>query len=394
MKSKKINWWVEFKWLMGIVVSLLIDFIPGLGRFVSASLEKVRTHFIESGNFSPKTVTKVAGKSEHLNHDSDHNIETYYKEMPITQIIPYSEIQNFIGNNKYIKIKLKIQENNFTLGNWKDGVGDEISHAGFRLNIKKDHVNSNKKIIRVEGHNLFNNELHINIRPSYYEQQAKTNLILDYKHKFTDGNSLSLRDILNDEFTGKLPPLKDNRLANTLGVATIIFFQENGVDIPFLAKRSRTTGVFNEAPTWHCTSSFAARWQDILDKNLELFEDMIIRHLKLELLKEAGIDAENVIDLRPLAFCREFMRAGKPQLFFVGRTNLSYDVLIHNFAEARNAVVKNNERPEVTNLNRRHSISTDSVRKIENHMINQEITSEAAAGLYYYIMEKKSRRMI
>lgn len=389
MKLKGRDWWADFKWAAGIVVSLIFSGIPGLGRPTSAVLEKGRDYLTESGHASPSLVKSIVGKSKFLNHDSDVIIQTYAREKIIVDKIPYCEIQNFIGKNKKCSIELSILSNSFELEPWKNDIGNQISHSGYRENIKKDHVNSNKKLIRVDDFEKLGNAFLLKIKPAFYEQQAKSNLILDYKKKISDNCDLSLRDLLNDEFKGKLPPFNEPRLANTLGIATMIFFKEEGAEVPFLAKRSRTTGVFNEAPTWHCTSSFAARWQDIDTDCPSLFENMIIRHLKLELLKEAGISADDVFDLRPLAFCRELMRAGKPQLFFAGKTNLSYDILAFNFDKARNEVIQNNERPETTSIPFvRSSGDFVTIPNILESLSNQKITSEAAAALYYSLLDR------
>jgi hypothetical protein len=318
------------------------------------------------------------------------NINTYPNENIIAGEIPYCEIKNFIGSNKKIKIQLKILGEKFTLGSWNESAGDEVAHRGFRDNIKSDHVNSNKKLIRVESYKISRNNFCINIKQAYYEQQAKSNLIIDYKHKISENQEISLRDILNKQHPGSLPPLDDTRLANTLGIVTMIFYKDGGEEVPFLAKRARTTGVFNEAPTWHCTSSFAARWQDIDAERPSLFDNMIMRHLKLELLKEAGISDVDVFDLRPLALCRELMRAGKPQMFFIGKTNLTYDVLAYNFTLARNELINNNERPETTDMPLlRPPSKFNSLSDITRCLSDQSITSETAAALHYYLLDRE-----
>ena len=383
------DWWADFKWLAGIFVSYFTT--PGAGRPTSAALDRARDFVVESGHFPPEVVEKIVGKSRFLNHDPEINIKTYSKEKAVKSKLPYSEIQNFIGENKKIEIELTVLPDNFELMPWRDEIANEVAHAAYRENIKTGHVNSNKKLIRVESYKKSKNIFRIHVKLARYEQQAKSNLILDYKHNIRGNIDVSLRDVLNFDFNGKLPPFNDARLANTLGVATVIFFSENGEDIPFLAKRARTTGVFNEAPRLHCTSSFAARWQD-MDANFpSSFENMIIRHLKLELLKEAGISDEDVFDLRPLAFCREFMRGGKPQLFFCGKTNLNYEVLAYNFTAARNLIISNKERPESTEISFvRPKLEINSPSDIFNYLANQSITTEAAAALYYSFLDRSS----
>jgi hypothetical protein len=81
----------------------------------------------------------------------------------------------------------------------------------------------------------------------------------------------------------------------------------------------------------HCTASGVAE----LGPNpgrLQLFHyDSVLR----ELVEEVGIEERDLTSLRLIAFCREMMRVGKPQMFFVGTTELSEGELNHRMRGAR-----------------------------------------------------------
>jgi len=70
---------------------------------------------------------------------------------------------------------------------------------------------------------------------------------------------------------------------------------------------------------YHCTASGEAVWYDDAETFGEIFTANILR----ELDEEVGLSPGDLDWLRPVAFCREFLRGGKPQFFFQGYTKLS-----------------------------------------------------------------------
>jgi hypothetical protein len=81
---------------------------------------------------------------------------------------------------------------------------------------------------------------------------------------------------------------------------------------PYLPRRAPNQSVFPGG--FHCTASGETVWRD----QGELFESNICRELE----EEVGLTRADLEWIRPLALCREFLRAGKPQIFFAAQTFL------------------------------------------------------------------------
>ena len=126
-----------------------------------------------------------------------------------------------------------------------------------------------------------------------------------------DGPS-GLRQTLRVEYGAKLPPLGDARLSNGIGTAVVVF---DSAGRPYLPRRAPGQRVFTSR--YHCTASGETVWTEAGDFD-GVFTDNICRELE----EEAGLTRSDLEWIRPLALCREFLRAGKPQLFFAAGTAL------------------------------------------------------------------------
>jgi 8-oxo-dGTP pyrophosphatase MutT (NUDIX family) len=122
-----------------------------------------------------------------------------------------------------------------------------------------------------------------------------------------------LRPILCAQFGRRLPPLGDPRLSNGVGTAVVVF---DGDDRPYLPRRAPRQSVFPGG--YHCTASGEAVWREGPLEFDRIFTENICRELE----EEVGLTRADLDWIRPVAFCREFLRAGKPQFFFAARTSL------------------------------------------------------------------------
>jgi hypothetical protein len=122
-----------------------------------------------------------------------------------------------------------------------------------------------------------------------------------------------LREMLRAEYGPKLPPLCDPRLSNGIGTAIVVFDRANR---PYLPRRAPRQAVFPSG--YHCTASGEAVWTESGD-----FDGLFTANICRELEEEVGLQREELDWIRPVAFCREFLRAGKPQFFFAAATSLS-----------------------------------------------------------------------
>jgi hypothetical protein len=169
-----------------------------------------------------------------------------------------------------------------------------------------------------------NDRLIIDIHKAQYRDQALSQFILDYPFDKPTASVNSLREFLLKEYSGQLPYLNDRRLANTLGSTVLLSCLHEGTRFPLLVRRSANVGIMPFG--WHATSSSAVGWPQAY-RPKESFEEFVhnwtLRHIE----SETGIRADEITFLLPIAFCREWLRAGKPEILFVGETSLSWDEL-------------------------------------------------------------------
>jgi hypothetical protein len=134
-----------------------------------------------------------------------------------------------------------------------------------------------------------------------------------------------LREMFRDQYGAKLPPLSDPRLSNGIGTSIIVFDPEGR---PYLPRRAPRQSVFPGG--YHCTASGETVWTGASD-----FAGLFTANICRELEEEVGLRSADLDWIQPVAFCREFLRAGKPQIFFAARTHLGAGPL----AERRRAAI-------------------------------------------------------
>jgi hypothetical protein len=196
-----------------------------------------------------------------LNYEPNWLCERYAEESALPGLQPYSQLFNFaeIAVNKIEpRIRLEIEPGTFAIDKW--GVpGDEVVEAGRAALIAAGKVsNEAGSVIRLSRAYVPDgtSDLVLRVQRATYGDQVRSNLISDYAHRCRDGEERSLRTMLAEEYGHSLPPLSDRRLANTLGVATILFYREDDIWMPALWPRASNLAVFEGG--WHCSSSGAA----------------------------------------------------------------------------------------------------------------------------------------
>lgn len=153
---------------------------------------------------------------------------------------------------------------------------------------------------------------------TYFDQIA-TNLSVDTDSGVLPNRAQSIRcDIEPLTETGTLTPLAGSGLANTLGVACVLY---SGEGIPLLRRRNGKLGSIN-APKLHCSASGVYELpQDC--KRVGEYDFRILRQgMDLEIRQELNLSPDEY-SLYPVALTRELPRHGKPQLFFAAFTGLS-----------------------------------------------------------------------
>jgi hypothetical protein len=156
------------------------------------------------------------------------------------------------------------------------------------------------------------------VQPCAYSDGVKSNYAMD--------GPGDLRAALRDAYGGLLPPLGDARLSNGIGTAVVV---TDGDGRAYLPRRAPRQSVYPGG--YQCTASGEAVWRD---GNLD-FDGLFTANIRRELEEEVGITRADLEWIRPVAFCREFLRGGKPQFFFAAHTRLGEDAL----AERRRAAI-------------------------------------------------------
>lgn len=222
---------------------------------------------------------------------------------------------------------------------------------------------------------------------STYHDQAYSNLILDFDRE-DPARYVSLRSQLAQD-DNRLPELDDQRLANTLGVAALIFYRSTGQWTPYMVRRVRRIGVFPSG--LHCTASGVAKWP-AHSRQLKTLGNFATRHMLSEIEEEVGLGPQDLVELRPLALCREMARGGKPQLLYGGFTLLGRKTLSLRRRNARKFIEATNQLPEIERD--RWFRSADVVLtpgELRTRVGKWGLTLEGAAALHFGIRYAEAR---
>ncbi len=163
----------------------------------------------------------------------------------------------------------------------------------------------------------------LTVHRAFYNDQVGTNLTPDEPLqpalKRGDFRCASVRswDLAQAGSDERLPAFSASRLANTIGVAIGITVPDK-YGRPLVLRRKRTKKVAVYEGQWHVPFSFALAWTESLRAGDSLnLADLILPDYGHEFAEELrGLEITDFEPARPLAFCRDMVRAGKPQFFF------------------------------------------------------------------------------
>jgi len=264
----------------------------------------------------------------------------FYREEPTLkqEWIPYQEIANWmpppgwgLEDGTSIHVGIERLPQNFRLETGGDDHLKEFQVDALREFKASGRMSRNSQIVRLAG--VSDDGTCLTVQKAMYSDQVQSNLVMDWSgpHALsTRAGCKTLRAYINARHPGRLPPLSDKRLANTIGIATIIFYKDaKGILRPYLPlrvkgglRKSRRLAVMEGS--FASSASAAARWID----EAESFNDLLTADMMCELDQEVGIKPHDLEFLIPVALCREFLRCGKPEVFFVGLTSLGEEDLV------------------------------------------------------------------
>jgi hypothetical protein len=327
-----------------------------------------------------------------LNYDPGFLFDSYPGERPIVNGVAYTEICDFCKlappseawDDKAVVIRTARAPFSRSSGaaNWQG-----TSAAGYTALRDSGRIGSDELTIRVFDTRVAQRRLYLRVQRATYHDQAHSNLILDFDRD-KPGAYPSLRSQLLARDSGHLPRLGDRRLANTLGVAALVFYTSNGQWIPYMVRRVKKVGVFPGG--LHCTASGVAKWPPAPDN--KTLSNFATEHMLYEIEEEVGLKGEDLIDLRPLALCREMARGGKPQLFYGGFTLLDRQALRQRRKHAHEVISETNQWAEIERDRWFRSADVvPSPHKLPARLGRWGLTLEAAASLHLGIRYAKAR---
>ncbi len=266
-------------------------------------------------------------KTKFLDHDPKACNHCYHLEGSLGGYLPYKEIFDFsdsIVNREAVNISISTNKDEFfTQGN---DLNSAVIRAQAYVDYRSEgHAKRDSKIVRVNDIVVDDGNISMAIQPTRYFCQAESNLILDYdafisfEKKLHLRKKSTLREIIYNENPGQLPSLSDRRLANTLGVAICLLSNDGGATLLRMVQRTGDVGVFPKGI--HPAMSCSINWNDNVDSD-DLMS-FIMNDIEQEMLQETGLRLGQYETPVPLSICREYLRAGKPQLFAISYTDKS-----------------------------------------------------------------------
>jgi hypothetical protein len=320
-----------------------------------------------------------------LRPDVSWLLDTYTDEPRITDALPYKELARWTGAPEQSAPELEIQKasKEFILGS------DPVELKAFQVEAlqafrNEGRMSRNDSIVRLMD--VGDDAKTLRIQRALYSDQVQSNLVMDWEGPHSLASRLkiqTLRSFFQAQLHRRLPPLEDTRLANTIGISVVLLFRsEEGALTPYIPLRTQS-GMLRKGNrlalmegTYTSTASGALRWRD----DASTFQELVVADLLEELNQEVGIRAEDVSGLHPAGLCREFLRGGKPQLFFVGLTSLTEEELIERRRDARQReATEDSRKVEVEDTHLNLSDPKIAKRQLRKHGMNPE----AAANLFY-----------
>jgi len=277
-----------------------------------------------------------AGKhnSEFLNYDLQYLLSCYVDENLAEESLPYVLLEEFVEQqwenveqfaDSFSITKLK---DSFVLAKEPPPELSDCQNQAYLEFKRQTRLVRDDRVVRLADYNPLTKAL--TLQRCKYSDGLRSNYVMDWQAGLKLASSpVSLRAVLQSQYGRRLPPWTDRRLSNAVGIAVIVFTRhESGEILPYLPLRSKPTwyseslGATKRLAVYpggfHCTASGETAWND----KACAFSDFFTVDICRELEEEVGLRRSDLDWIYPVAFCRELLRGGKPQLFFAAFTNL------------------------------------------------------------------------
>jgi hypothetical protein len=233
-------------------------------------------------------------------------------------IIPYKEEIDFIANPDSI-IKIDGDITDYVMPAYLQ----KLTDANLATFLKKKPTTFDDPLVRIKEYSrLQGNRYLCKVQKSTYFMQARTNLTIDLPLEGQGELTLRKTEMGN---TNSLKPFVDSILTNSVGVCGVVYYTKmsgknnksaRGISTSkkyfFMKLRKAEEGVYEKMLGTVSGVGTYIEDQKFSDLTAYATEQMII-----EFTRETGLGREAILFIKPLSFCRELARGGKPQFFFV-----------------------------------------------------------------------------
>lgn len=281
-------------------------------------------------------IARKTQKNDYLCYDVSTLIDSYSDEdQRIGDQLPYVEELNLLGDTweefagNVETIKVVGVKGSFKLANKPPSGLSSFQNEVLARFKKEGRLGVDESVVRLNSFDR--SKMTLAVQKCKYTDGLQSNYAMDLEGQLKLGKSVvSLRTLLQSKYQKMLPPLKDKRLSNAIGIAVVVFCKtEEGDIVPYLPRRASPTilgeilGVKGKLALfpkggYHCTASGETSWRGGKLSFYEVFTRDICRELE----EEVGILEQDLEWIYPISLCREFLRGGKPQIFFAGFTKL------------------------------------------------------------------------
>ena len=188
-----------------------------------------------------------------------------------------------------------------------------------------------------------NGKLKLEIQHAKYYHQVATNLSIDYHFDESFNKELigcsSIRDwdkLQSHTGEGLVPDFDVSKLANTIGVAVgITALNKYGQKMIVTRRRSSDVAVYKNQLSVPFSFALNVDFNKLNAAPQGSILDLIYADLRHEQADELGLEPSQIdlSNLKPLFFCRDMARGGKPQFFFEVESKLPYEALTQKIIE-------------------------------------------------------------
>ena len=320
-------------------IQLSVPIVGGFAANIPISSDKGKIKKTRSGiNYKDEKSTFVESNTDSLiKFYYKYELEKEYKfcRSPYAETVPLRQgAQGFSYGHDVDELSIIFINAQFTPPDYLAKHAEQSIEFFKQLNkIRVDSVSNewqNDYSIRITNFDVKDKKIYIH--PATYFDQISTNLTLDWASGLLGDDDFTIRNHYEKNHNGCLPPLKSSVLANTLGVA-VMLVNPKTKEVLIPIRGNEQAIMDNGTGKFHCSASGVFAWDQGQSIPSNLSFEFFSSGMEKEIESEIGLKRTDY-NLIPLAFSRELVRGGKPQLFFIAETDLDIGSIQSNMKMA------------------------------------------------------------